>query len=371
VVDTTEDEVAALVDRVRATPARRDALVGLLAEDAPVHAGRGTGSTARVRAWVLVTFADVGLPDEALPVVYEELESGREPVLVAAAARALRGRLAVDATAARFLLRALWRMAELDEPVSFDALRPTWPARAPTSALLEVLHTLAAAGPQVHDELLRFRAGYAGPLGQEVRDRLDAAVAATGAAPCCGASGAVPAAPATSRPGHDGRDPATGPLPDGVELEDQDGQRLRLTDLVGQPTVLAWFYTRCTNSSKCSLTVTKLADLRRRAGTDVQIVAVTYDPAFDLPARLRRYGTDRGLRFGPTTRMVRAVAGHELLRAHFALRVGYVGSVVNRHGIELFLLDHDGAVRRTWSRVQWDPDEVLADARALAAATPG
>lgn len=163
-----------------------------------------------------------------------------------------------------------------------------------------------------------------------------------------------------------------GPLPDGVEFEDQDGTRLTCADFFpGRPTALAFFYTRCANPNKCSLTVTKLAELRRSIDEDtLRVAAVTYDPGFDLPDRLRRYGSDRGLRFGPSTRMLRAVAGHETLRDHFALRVGYGGSVVNRHAIELFLLDHRGSVASAWSRAQWDPADVVERARRLEQLVP-
>jgi hypothetical protein len=63
--------------------------------------------------------------------------------------------------------------------------------------------------------------------------------------------------------------------------------------------------------------------------------------------------------------MFRAVAGHEELRANFDLRVGYNGSMVNRHGIELFLVGADLELFRTWSRTNWQPDEVASAAAAV------
>ncbi len=130
--------------------------------------------------------------------------------------------------------------------------------------------------------------------------------------------------------------------------------------LTRAPTVVAFFYTRCDNPRKCSLTITSLGELCRDLGDrlgSVQVAAVTYDPGFDIPARLLRYGRDRGLPFGPAVRMFRTVAGWDLVRAHFGLRVGYTASVVNRHGIELFLLDN-GRVARTWARTRWAPADV-------------
>ena len=53
------------------------------------------------------------------------------------------------------------------------------------------------------------------------------------------------------------------PPPHTVEPEDQDGRRLTFGEcFVGAPTVAVFFYTRCTNPNKCSLTIAKLAQLQ-------------------------------------------------------------------------------------------------------------
>lgn len=364
----TEPEVDDLVRRVRSQPWRRDALVPLLREDHPLHQGSGTGTTARVRAWVLAAFADVGLPDAALPYVVEELQSGDEPVLVAAAARAACGRRPVDPMLAGPLVAALWNMAGRDDTVSLDTLWPSWPATAPTTPLIEVLASLHEIGPAagLGGALQDFRLARNDLLDPLVQAALDRTIAALAGSPCC--SSVHNSAPVDSQD----PSPLPVPVPDEVEVEDQDGKRLILAEFLRRaPTVLAFFYTRCGNPRKCSLTITSLAVLgrelaaRNRLGS-VQIAAITYDPGHDLPARLRRYGRDRGLPFGPAVRMFRTVAGHELLRDHLALRVGYTSSVVNRHGIELFLLDGAGRVARTWARHRWEPAEVLPHALAVA-----
>lgn len=359
-----DDEIADLVSLVRSNPSRREELVGLLAENAVVHVGQGAADTARLRAWALAAFAEVGLPDAALPYVIEELESGDEPILVAAAAKAVGGLRPPDPALAGPLVRALWNIAGRDDTVSFAALRPTWPAPDPTTPLLEILAALRDLGPGagVRSELVEFLRADGTLLSPTVRASLERTIATAAALPvphCCG-GGRVLA-------GDDGRRASSLPVPRGVEVEDQDGGRLVLADFVAlAPTVLAFFYTRCGNPRKCSLTVTSLAELCRELARPgrlgpVQVAAITYDPGYDVPARLLRYGRDRGLPFGPAVRMFRATAGHDLLREHFALRVGYTASVVNRHSIELFLLDSAGQVRRTWTRRRWVPADVLAD----------
>ena len=125
----------------------------------------------------------------------------------------------------------------------------------------------------------------------------------------------------------------------------------------------AFFDTRCQNPNKCSPTITKLGDLQRRLDDlgmgDVQVAAITYDPGFDLPHRLAAYARARGMdpRTTPSGRCA-PVVGHDQLRRFFGLRVGYNGSIVNQHGIELYLLDSELQIVRTWARVPWEITDV-------------
>src|SRR5262245_325338 len=83
----TEEEFAALVDELSSGPDRRADLRALLREDNGVYEQRGGDAVVRMRGWVLICLARTGLDDADLPFVLEELESGNNPYLVAAAAR--------------------------------------------------------------------------------------------------------------------------------------------------------------------------------------------------------------------------------------------------------------------------------------------
>lgn len=298
-------------------------LLSLLPEQHPLYAGRGTNETVRIRGFILAALERTGLPDEAVEYALEELESGLDPYLVAAAARALRG-ASPDPRYAPFLRKARHNVRYHDVPVTFEAYNPRWPFARPTSALEEIRATLAWLG-----------ADDAGEGG------------------CCG--GAPP--PSRARKTVDPR----------IELEDQDGRAVRFGDFFrGKPSVVAFFYTRCDNPEKCSLTVAKLARLREAIANgplhgQVRVAGITYDPLYDLPLRMKLYGGNRGLRFDDDTRLFRASDGLDELRAGFELGVNFAGSLVNRHRIELFVLDASGEVVATFSRLQWDVDAVLAE----------
>jgi protein SCO1/2 len=156
-----------------------------------------------------------------------------------------------------------------------------------------------------------------------------------------------------------------------TRLEDQDGTPLTYgTFFRGKPSIVVFFYTRCNNPNKCSLTITKLARLQEairemRLEEELKTAAITYDPQYDLPPRLKAYGENRGVIFGDDHRMLRAPFGFDDLREYFELGVNYTGTTVNRHRIELYILDSSGAIVATYSRLQWDISEVLGQVQSL------
>jgi protein SCO1/2 len=374
--ETSEEEFAELVDRAR-RELDRQLLLELLPERLPVYRGRSANIVTRMRGYLLAAFEGAGLPEEALPYVLEELESGRNAYLVAAAARALRGRQSRSSDAVPFLLKAIENITYADDAVSFDTYRPSWPLSGHTTALQEIAATVAWLGSEASSALpaLRSLLEEPGVLSDAARAELESVVSQLSAGGFCHA---VPAPfsccahdPETARTViHDIR-PRTDALAD-VELEDQDGARVTFGEFfTGKPSVVAFFYTRCDNPNKCSLTITKLGLLQRRLaelGLDgrIQTAAITYDPEFDLPTRLRAYGENRGVVFSTSDRLFRTKGALAPLEDYFALGVSFSGTLVNRHRIELFLLDHEAGVAGAFTRLQWDVEEVLAQATSLA-----
>ena len=94
---------------MRSPPIRRGAseLIGLLREEHPHYDQRGAATIVRMRGWVLLALARAGVSDADLIFVLEELETGLDPYLVAAAARALRSYPSPNETFAPFVMRAL------------------------------------------------------------------------------------------------------------------------------------------------------------------------------------------------------------------------------------------------------------------------
>jgi len=364
-----EEQFAAMVDTLAVDPARHDQLIELMRENHPVYEGRGSATIVRMRGWILLALARAGRSDQALIFVLEELDNGLDAYLVAAAARALRACSKPGEALAPFVLRALKRIRYRDEPISFESYGEYATSPTGTSAVSELLAALAWLGPHARAvlpdlEQLRAERGLSTKLRLDLDRTLPAIRGPADAVPsCCGGlpeGGHISIRTSSAR--------ADSKSIDSIVLQDQGGQFLSFGEFFrGHPSIVVFFYTRCDNPLKCSLTVAKLARVQtllqeRGLATRIRTAAITYDPGFDLPERLRVYGKDRAVRMDDNHRMLRTVEGHDALRNYFELGVNFIESLVNRHRIELYILDAGSRIAVSYERIQWDEADVVARA---------
>ncbi|MDQ5825906.1 MAG: SCO family protein [Chloroflexota bacterium] len=372
---TPEDTIAELADAVRQSPERRDLLLELLPERLALYEGRSTNETIRIRGYILAAFEQTGLPEAALPYVLEELQSGRDAYLVAGAAKALRGLETPGRHVVPFLLKAVENIKNMDDALTFDSYKPNWPIENYTTALAEIFKTLGWLGGHAKSalpSLETFRGERRGEFSRNIQAEIESAINRIRADEqvdhdCCSP---VPQSAVITFHNPRERLKRSHSIKS-IELEDQDGDRLTYGEFFsGKPSIVVFFYTRCNNPDKCSLTITKLGRLQgamAEAGLEGQLktAAITYDPEYDLPPRLKAYGENRGVSFSDDHRVLRTRSRFHELRAYFQLGVNFSPATVNRHTIELFILDSQGGVAATFSRLQWDVQEVLEQAKAL------
>ena len=309
-----------------------------------------------MRGWILLALAQVGLPPDALLFVLEELDAGHDGYLVAAAARALRSS-APRAEFAPFIMQAIGNMRYRDDAVAFDSYGAYATSSDATTPIRELLDHPGLAGAARS----RHRAPAGGASCGRQR-RVEEAAAGYGSrgrghrsrpcqrragSDCCewrSSLGSVLRWPFGER--------ADSGAVRAVEFEDHNGISITYGQFfTGQPSIVAFFYTRCDNPQKCSLTVAKLARVQRQLAErgiagQVRTAAITYDPGFDLPSRLLAYGRGRQMLMDDGHRLLRATNGIEPLRRYFGLGVNFVESLVNRHRIEVYVLDAAGRISR-------------------------
>lgn len=372
--DASASRSAALAESIlsiRGAPERRDELVTMLAEQSHIYAGLGSGEAERLRGFVLASFEAAGLPGSALPFVLEELGTGINPYTVGAAARALRGADRICDRGLRLLGEAARRIEANDDWVQYETIDPANRTAARTTALAEIIRTIGLTGGRGRPliDAIAARNGVSPDVMAAIEAARRAAPAAAGEEDCCCA--APPPSPQA------GNARAAAASVDDVELEDQGGVRFRYSDFFHtRPSVLAFFYTRCMNPQKCSLTIGKLAGLQRRLALlgmseRINVGAITYDPAYDRARLLQAYGLERGFRFDERSRFLRCVDSFEPIRLKFDLGVGFGPATVNQHSVDLLILDSHGEPAVRFSRVLWEDTEVIeAVGRLLGRSAP-
>lgn len=374
----SESQFAGLVDVLSCDPAKRAELTDLLREDHQVYDQRGTAATVRMRGWILIALGRAGLTDNTLLFVLEELDTGRDAYLVAAAARALRSYPTPKAAFAPFVLRAIENIRYHDEPVALDRYGEYATSNTGTTPVSELLATLTWLGPHAREALPELKTWQANPSGifQKFRGEVEQALEAIEGGRsideanqdscCC----KLPAGLGDARfwtP--DSRRSSV--TIESTLFEDHDGATITFGEFFrGHPSIVVFFYTRCDNPQKCSLTIAKLARLQKSLAEQgladrISTSAITYDPAFDVPERLAGYGRNRGVRLDSHHRMLRAVEGGDALRRHFKLGVNFIESLVNRHRVEVYVLDASGRVAASFERIHWVEQKVIDRAAEL------
>lgn len=288
--------------------------------------------------------------------VLEELDTGANPYLVAAAARAVRTFPRPTSALAPFVMRALTNIRYRDEPVSFDTYGAYAVSSTSTSPVRELLATLAWLGPHAQGmlpelELLRAQRGGISRKLQINLNRTVEAIRATDQVDDCSTDmccmlpsdlGNTISWALSSRRSCE-------PI-ESTAFEDHSGELITFEEFFrGHPSIVVFFYTRCDNPRKCSLTVTKLARLQqllesRGLADQIHTAAIIYDPAYDFPERIRGYGQHRGVRMNARHRMLRTTDGMDPLRRHFKLGVNFIESLVNWHRVEAYILDAQGRI---------------------------
>lgn len=364
------------VDELRSSSKPYRQLTSLLKEEHVVYRNKSANAVTRMRGYVLYSFFLKGLPDSALIFVYEELSSSREAYLVAAASLALRKAEKKRPVMADYLLKALQNVKFFDNYFSFDHYYQQWPLDNKTTAVAEILSTMKWLGAYAKTCLPTLRtlaANGDNKLSLKVVTAIGETIKIiendnTPIEDCCGDIPSFLGADlnlslSKKRGVRMFRE---------IVLENQDGRQAHLHDFTdGRPTLVAFFYTRCDNPLKCSLTITNLAAIQRQLmkeswGQSVALLAISYDSFYDLSYRIKNYGVSRGVVFNKNMQMFRAVPDINLVKDYFELGVNYTGEAVNRHVIELYILDKNGRIVKGFQRGEMDNTNIIGHLRSMA-----
>jgi len=165
-----------------------------------------------------------------------------------------------------------------------------------------------------------------------------------------------------------------------ILLTNQDGKRIQFSDFQGKAVLITFIYTRCPVPEFCPRLSSQFSkihdDLLRTADYDrTHLLTISFDPKYDSPALLRKYGLaylgDQAEGFGHWDFATADASEMRKIADTFGLEY-YEEDKQITHSMVIVLLTPKGAVARYWA-TQWTTPELEEALRqqAHSSASPG
>ena len=143
------------------------------------------------------------------------------------------------------------------------------------------------------------------------------------------------------------------------DLRDENGDRIRMSDLRGKPVVVTFLYSHCRDT--CPATAQQIRGALDQLGRDVPAVAVSVDPANDTEASARRFLAEQSM----TGRMTFVLGSRDQLAKVWAAYGTTPQSVQQEHNARAVLVDARGRQRVGFPMNQTSPEMIAHDLRVL------
>jgi protein SCO1/2 len=153
---------------------------------------------------------------------------------------------------------------------------------------------------------------------------------------------------------------------------DQDAKHLRFASFKGAPVVMTFIYTRCPLPTFCPLMDRHFAKIQHSLETDpalgrVHLVTVSFDPANDSPAVLKKHAKRLGADFTRWTFLTGDRDEIDRFAARFGVSVARAMNDPNdiTHNLRTVILDGKGNLVKTFTGNDWTPEQVIGDLKGL------
>jgi protein SCO1/2 len=171
--------------------------------------------------------------------------------------------------------------------------------------------------------------------------------------------------------------PAPGDTVPDFALRNEDGRALKFSQFHGRQLLITFIYTRCPLPNYCPLVTRNFAKIERQLAADPRLYAkthlmsISFDPAYDTPARLKLYG--EGYIGGDAKKVFPhwdfAVAEKPVvaeMAKFFDVGISDAGDGTINHTLSTTLIGADGKVVAFYHGNEWTPEQVLTDMRRTA-----
>ena len=162
------------------------------------------------------------------------------------------------------------------------------------------------------------------------------------------------------------------PVPDATFV-DQDGRKRAFSSFHGSTVVLTFIYTRCPLPTFCPMMDRHFASIQERMRDDpllkkVHLVTMTFDPAYDTPAVLKKHARELNADLNRWT----FLTGDQKAIQTFGGRFGVLVTRASNdprditHNLRTAIIGPDCKLIKIYAGNEWTPEEILADLKPTA-----
>ena len=155
-------------------------------------------------------------------------------------------------------------------------------------------------------------------------------------------------------------------------LTNQLGRTIQLSDFKGGALAFTFIFTRCPLPTYCPrmnhhFAAVQTALLAGQAGTNWQLLSISFDPEFDTPARLLNYAADHNYDLDHWSFATGTEANIRQLGGAFGLAYWRLGGTFN-HNVRTVVVDAAGRVQKIFPNNEWQPAELVEEMKKAMAA---
>jgi len=172
--------------------------------------------------------------------------------------------------------------------------------------------------------------------------------------------------------------PQSGDAVPDFKLLNQSDRTIHLSQFKGKFVLITFIYTRCPLADFCPRMSRNFADIDKALAADpalydqTHLLSISFDPAYDTPKVLRSYGGAYTGRFTKETFThwdFAAPTEKDLPAVNQFFNVGVTGTdpKTMTHSLSTVLIGKDGKVAAWYPTNDWDPKEVVAQIKSVAA----
>ncbi|MGR3319919.1 MAG: SCO family protein, partial [Candidatus Anammoxibacter sp.] len=159
--------------------------------------------------------------------------------------------------------------------------------------------------------------------------------------------------------------------PNKLTLINQDNEPVILDSLIGKPLVMSFIFTRCQLPTMCPLIMEKVAKVQKEINKEykdkVFFVIMTFDPEYDTPEVLKKYGEGYGVDYDNLIYLTGKKSDMDKALTHFRVYAKEEAPGQIAHTMETMVLDEKGVIKRIFPTSIWSPKSVVNEVKKVVA----